>query len=269
MAEKRYFWIKLMDDFLWGDKVKFLMNQKNGAEYVVMYEMLCSLAKNSNGRLVKKLGNILLELNLDAIYGELKGYFEYDTIVVAMSLFAKLDLLYQEEENGVFVITDFDNMVGSECASAARVRRLRENARQNQLQAPLQSNENGVTSELQGALQEGTNCNSRDKSIEYRDNSLLKILKKKILDAGMYTGVHDNLIDEVLEALVDGTKLKKTITFNGAKYDAQSFEKIAKRLTVNDVCRVVNRLLQRKGEIDNRKLYIQGALADICLGGSK
>lgn len=194
MAEKRYFWIKLMDDFLWGDKVKFLMHQKNGAEYVVMYEMLCSLAKNSNGRLVKQLGNILIELDIDAIYGELKGYFEYDTIVVAMSLFAKLDLVYKEDESGIFTIKDFKSMIGSEGANAARMRRLRENARQNQLHAPSQSDEYDVTQMSQSddvpsqsdeisvtrashtPSQSVSHCDYRDKSLEYRvksiDNSL-------------------------------------------------------------------------------------------------
>lgn len=180
MAEKRYFWIKLMDDFLWGDKVKFLMHQKNGAEYVVMYEMLCSLAKNSNGRLVKQLGNILIELDIDAIYGELKGYFEYDTIVVAMGLFSKLDLVYQEDEGGVFTIKDFDNMVGSESASAARVRRLRENAKATQA---LQSNDNGVTLPLHcnensvtPSLHSPLHCNSRVQSTDIRDKSTEHII---------------------------------------------------------------------------------------------
>ena len=185
MAEKRFFWIKLMDDFLWGDKVKFLMHQKNGAEYVVLYEMLCSLAKNSKGRLIKQLGNILIELDINAIYGELSGYFEYDTIVVAMGLFEKLDMVYQENGNGVFTIKDFDNMVGSESASAARVRRFRENARnEQQLNPPLHSNENDVTPTSQcnestvtkplqsndrgvtSALQSPLHCNCRVKSTE-------------------------------------------------------------------------------------------------------
>ena len=185
MAEKRFFWIKLMDDFLWGDKVKFLMHQKNGYAYVVLYQMLCSLAKNSKGQLVKQLGNILIKLDIDAIFGELSGYFDYDTIVVAMGLFEQLAMVFWDAENGVFTIADFDNMVGSECASAARVRRLRENARNEQrlnpplqsnefdVTTPLQSNDNAVTYPLQSdddsvtpALHSPLHCNCRDKSTE-------------------------------------------------------------------------------------------------------
>lgn len=221
MAEKRFFWIKLMDDFLWGDKVKFLMRQKNGSDYVVMYLMLCSLAKNSNGRLVKQLGNILIQLDVDTIYGELNGYFKYDTIVVAMGLFSQLDLIYQEVGDGVFIIKNFDNMVGSECASAARVRRLRENARNEQqldppLQSnelplkgndidvtqPLQSNKNSVTSALQSPL----HCNCRVKSIEL-DNLVGKDrITKCVNNACAYTQSQD-LFEKEITTIIDALTL--------------------------------------------------------------
>ena len=44
MAEKkRYYWIRLKDSFMTGDEIDFLMSQKNGAEYVVLYQMDCNL----------------------------------------------------------------------------------------------------------------------------------------------------------------------------------------------------------------------------------
>ena len=36
---KRYYWIKLKDTFFTSDTVDFLMSQKNGANYVVLYQM--------------------------------------------------------------------------------------------------------------------------------------------------------------------------------------------------------------------------------------
>lgn len=38
---KRYFWIKLREAFMTSDTVDFLMSQKDGANYVVLYQMLC------------------------------------------------------------------------------------------------------------------------------------------------------------------------------------------------------------------------------------
>ncbi len=129
------------------------------------------------------------------------------------------------------------------------------------------------TNRIQNVSKLDTKCiHSIDKSsigkvsVEENSNCLLKILKEKISDAGMYTGVHDDLINEALDALIDGTKLTKPITYNGNKYDAHSFEQIIKELKVPDLCLVLNRLLQSKGSISDRKRYIQGALADIYIG---
>ena len=54
MAEKkRYYWIRLKDSFMTGDEIDFLMSQKNGAEYVVLYQMLCLMTCNTAGKLQK------------------------------------------------------------------------------------------------------------------------------------------------------------------------------------------------------------------------
>ena len=48
MAEynkQRYYWIKLTDRFMTSDTVDFLMGQKDGANYVVLYQM----HKNTSG----------------------------------------------------------------------------------------------------------------------------------------------------------------------------------------------------------------------------
>ena len=43
MAEKDkiFYWLKLKSEFMNGEIVDFLMSQKNGANYVVLYQMLC------------------------------------------------------------------------------------------------------------------------------------------------------------------------------------------------------------------------------------
>mgnify|MGYP000051898394 CR=1 FL=1 len=38
---KRFYWIKLKDSFMNSEVVDFLMSQPNGANYVVLYQMLC------------------------------------------------------------------------------------------------------------------------------------------------------------------------------------------------------------------------------------
>ena len=51
---KRYYWIKLKDSFMSSDEIDYLMSQPDGANYVVLYQMLCLKTINTNGCLVPK-----------------------------------------------------------------------------------------------------------------------------------------------------------------------------------------------------------------------
>ena len=74
----------------------FLMGQKNGAEYVVLYQMLCLKTKNTNGELGTQVGEIIVEYNDDKIQRDCK-YFSIDTIRVALEIYKKLGLVYRQE----------------------------------------------------------------------------------------------------------------------------------------------------------------------------
>jgi hypothetical protein len=155
---KRYFWIKLKTDFFSLPEIDFLLSQKNGAEYVVLYEMLCLLSANTGGKLAQEIGEIIVPFDIDKITREAK-YFDRDTVTIAMNLYAKLGLLYQQDGD-VLQIANFGEMVGSESDSAARVRKHR----------ALQCNNivtNNVTTDI------------RDKSIDNRDKIIEKEKEKK------------------------------------------------------------------------------------------
>lgn len=109
--EKKYYWIKIKDTFMTSDKVDFLMSQDDGANYIVLYQMLCLMTLNTNGELSRKIGEVIIPFDVDKITRDCK-YFERDTVIVALDLFRKLGMIYQET-NGTLVISEFDNMVGS------------------------------------------------------------------------------------------------------------------------------------------------------------
>lgn len=123
MAEKRYYWIKLKDTFFTSDTVDFLMSQKDGANYVVLYQMLCMKTANTGGKLSRKIGEIIIPYDVEKIQRDCK-YFSIDTVRIALTLYKQLGLIY-EQENGVLQIANFENLVGSEGGSAERMRRLR------------------------------------------------------------------------------------------------------------------------------------------------
>lgn len=124
MNEKKYYWIKLKDSFMTSDTVDFLMSQDNGANYVVLYQMLCLKTVNTDGELSRKIGEILVPYDIDKIKRDCK-YFELDTIRVALELYKNLGLVYVQE-NGIMKIDNFDNMVGSETQWAEKKRLYRE-----------------------------------------------------------------------------------------------------------------------------------------------
>ena len=119
MAEynkQRYYWIKLTDKFITSDTVDFLMSQKDGANYVILYQMLCLKTVNNDGQLVRTLGEIIVPYDEEKIQRDTK-WFSIDTIRVAMNLYRKLGLIY-EQEDGILRISNFENMIGSQTVSA-------------------------------------------------------------------------------------------------------------------------------------------------------
>ena len=123
MAERKYYWIKLKKDFMNSDAVDFLMSQKNGAEYVVLYQMLCLMTVKTSGKLERQLNEVIIPYDAEKIQRDTK-YFNIDTVRNALQLYIHLGLIYKDD-NGCLSIADYENLVGSESGSAERVRRFR------------------------------------------------------------------------------------------------------------------------------------------------
>lgn len=168
MSTNKFYWIKLRTNFFSREDIDFLLSQKNGAEYVVLYQMLCLNTANNQGRLETKMGEIIIPYNAEKIVRDCK-YFDIDTVNVAMSLYKRLGLIYEEEQDGVLRILDYEEMVGSESANHEAVKK-----RQQRLKKRQEDNLRDNT---------GTKCLTeyRDKSIEYRDK-ILDIDKEIELD---------------------------------------------------------------------------------------
>lgn len=106
-----------------SDAVDFLMSQKNGAEYVVLYQMLCLMTVKTNGKLERQLNEVIIPYDAEKIQRDTK-YFNIDTVRNALQLYIHLGLIYKDD-NGCLSIADYENLVGVESGSAERMRRLR------------------------------------------------------------------------------------------------------------------------------------------------
>lgn len=144
MAEKdkTFYWIKLRTEFMSGETIDFLMSQKNGANYVVLYQMLIMKTINTKGYLCSKIGEVIIPYDVEKIQRDCK-WFDIDTVRVAMELYAKLGLIYRNQDN-VFIIANFEDMVGNETywAKQKRIQRGKGDVGQipTNVQNPLISN---------------------------------------------------------------------------------------------------------------------------------
>lgn len=164
---KRYYWIKLRDSFMNSDTVDFLMSQPDGANYVVLYEMLCLKAINTEGRLSSVIGEIVIPYDVEKIQRECK-WFTVDTIRIALELYRHLGLIY-EEQDGTLVISDHEAMIGSETDWGEKKRRQRNE------HLALASGDNvptNVPTDVPSDVPQNVPIEIRDKRLDIRDTEL-------------------------------------------------------------------------------------------------
>ena len=197
MADKRYYWIKIKSDFFDLPTIDWLQDQKNGCEYIVLYQKLCLLSANSGGELVRKVGDMIIPYDVKKIAEVTR--FKFDTVVVAMGLYKKIGLIV-EREDGVFVVAGIGEMVGSETKWAEKKRLQRDKGGDNvprlsqKIEDKKGRGEDNVphsvppdvpkstgTNERTGTgTQQGTSApTSSEKSIEIRDQSI-ELREKRI-----------------------------------------------------------------------------------------
>lgn len=120
---KRYYWIKLRESFMTSDTVDYLMSQHDGANYIVLYQMLCLKTINTGGKLSRKIGEVIIPYDIEKIQRDCK-WFSTDTIRVALNLYKSFGLIY-EDRDGTLILSDHNKMVGSETDWAEKRRRQR------------------------------------------------------------------------------------------------------------------------------------------------
>ncbi len=159
---KRFYWMKLKESFMTSDTIDYFMSQPNGANYVVLYQMLCLKTINTNGRLSRQIGEVVIKYDIPKIQRDLK-WFSADTIRVALNLYKSFGLVY-EDVDGVLVLADHSSLVGSETDAASRMRNVR-SRKANGLPE-------GVTQGEQAANIVTPEIENRDRDKEIRDKRL-------------------------------------------------------------------------------------------------
>lgn len=157
---KRFYWMKLKESFMTSDTIDYFMSQPDGANYVVLYQMLCLKTINTDGRLSRQIGEVVIKYDIPKIQRDLK-WFSADTIRVALNLYKSFGLVY-EDIDGVLVLADHNNLVGCETDWGEKKRRQRNSP-------ALQSGDN-VPADVPTTVP--IEIENRDRDKEIRDKSL-------------------------------------------------------------------------------------------------
>lgn len=122
---KRWYFIKLPEDFLESDPIEWLLTQDEGGNYFSMYILLCKIALNTEGRLVRILGDEEVPYTPEDLSHKVR--MSSSTVKVGIATLLKAGLLSWIEPD-ILYITHFETLVGSETDSARRMRKQRHNA---------------------------------------------------------------------------------------------------------------------------------------------
>lgn len=122
MQNKRYYWLKLKNDFFEGDEINWLEEQENGAVYILFYLKLCLRSLRSDGVLMRRVGKIEIPYDTKKL-AEITGT-PLPAAETAMALLTSAGLV-EVQENGALFIPQMEDMTGSETERAAIMRKYR------------------------------------------------------------------------------------------------------------------------------------------------
>ena len=200
MSEKRYYWLKLKEDFFRDLKIKKLRKIAGGDTYTIIYLKMQLLSLKNQGVLeYQKVENtfeeeIALEIDEDI-----------DNVKVTIAYLMQNGLLEEIEDNQ-FILSEALKCIDSETKGASRVRKFREIKKQNDVKA-LQCNINV------------TNCNKSvttdidiEKDIELeKEIEIDKDKEKKLTDAQEIQKIIDDNFkynNELYEAYNEFNKMR-------------------------------------------------------------
>lgn len=127
--EKRFYWLKLRRDFFKRHDVSIIEDMDNGKDYLIFYlKLLCESIDHD--------GNLRFSTEIPYTDKMLASVTKTNVDIVrsALKIFTELDMIEVREDKTIYM-TELPKMLGSEVASAERVRAFR--ARQKEKEALL------------------------------------------------------------------------------------------------------------------------------------
>lgn len=207
MAEKKYYWLKLPRNFFGKHYIKILRAKENGELLVLFYMWMLTEAIDHEGRL-RYSEDIPYD---EEMLAEASG-FALHIVTQALQQFTKLQLVITESDGTLFMPKSIE-MIGSESASAQRVREYRE--RKNSKEKKPETVEN---TESNGNV---TKCNS-DVQKSNIEKELEKELEKENKKGGKREttqSIFERLLPEYTISDVMADKLREWFKYKTERKD--------------------------------------------------
>ena len=207
MSDKKYYWIKLKEDFFEEDVISWIEEQEKGVYYSNFYLKLCLKAMNSEGRLIRKVGEMLIPYDVKTL-SKITGV-DQDTVIVAMELLKRTGLI-EILENGEIYLTQLKNMIGSESKWAEK-KRLQRAKGQSEDNVPLLSGQCPTEKEKDKDKDKDKEKDKNKKKIKHKYGNYNHVLltdneKEKLLNE--LDEYKFNLVIEKLDEYIEETGKK-------------------------------------------------------------
>lgn len=173
---KRYYWLKLPEDFYDDDTIQWIEDQENGSAYVNFYLKLLLKSLSDDGRLIRYVGQRLMPYDVKSL-ARLTNT-EQDTVRVALELFVNIGLV-ERLETGELYMSQIDEMIGKETEAA---RRKRKHRARNKLTGEKKELPSGTLSQKIGTMSQNNGTMSQRCPTDNRDKIIDKELEKEIRD---------------------------------------------------------------------------------------
>lgn len=210
---KKFYWLKLKEDFFEEEAIEWVEEQENGKEYVLFYLKLCLKAMNTEGILIRRVGDMLIPYDAKKLAD--MTHTSIDTVRSAMTILEAVKLI-ETLQNGEIYIAQIASMIGSETDKAALMRKSREKKKIETANSSDSNNE--VT-----MLPDKSNSESKNVTTEKekeKDTEIDKEKKKKektaVADADEVDDL-DNIkakktnLDKIIDDYTDNPKLREAL----------------------------------------------------------
>lgn len=237
LSNKRYYWLKLKEDFFEEDTINWIEEQENGKDYVLFYLKLCLKSLKTEGILIRNVGDMLVPYDVKKL-AEITNT-DFDTAAVAMELFKKIGLI-EILENGEIFMTQLSEMVGSETNKAALMRRKRALDRQKK----QLKDGNNVTNELPERYTEIEREKELDIDIDKEgDKEIEEETKKPPAPYEEIKSLYNSICKDLSKVRSISSTRKKHLKARWKQfdYDLEAFKEAFEKVQASDFCKGQNK----------------------------